>query len=108
MNIDKDSLWIIILTLGIGSFLLRFSFLGLVGDRQFSPRLLRHLRYTAVAIIPALVAPIVVYPNGSGSLEPIRLITALVTIGVGIWTKNMIIAIIAGMTTLFTMLYVII
>ena len=31
--IDKGSLWFIIFALGIGSFMLRFSFLGLVGDR---------------------------------------------------------------------------
>jgi branched-subunit amino acid transport protein len=99
--IDKDSLWIIIFTLGIGSFLLRFSFLGLVGDRPLPAWALRYLRYTAVAIIPALIAPIVALSNDAGTgPEPIRLIAAIVTIMVGVATHNVIIAIVAGAFTL--------
>ena len=40
---------------GIGTFLVRFSFLGLIGNRDLPPWLLRHLRYTPVAVFPALV-----------------------------------------------------
>ena len=40
---------------------------------------LRYLRYTAVAIIPALIAPIVALSNEAGTgPEPIRLIAAIV------------------------------
>ena len=63
---DLSDLWLIIIVLGIGSFGLRFMFLGLVGDRALPDWLLRHLRYTAVAILPALVAPIVVWPAATG------------------------------------------
>ena len=43
-------------------FALRYLFLGVIGSRQMPAWVLRHLRYTAVAIIPALVAPMVIWP----------------------------------------------
>ena len=105
--IDKDTLWIVIFGLGVGSFLLRFTFLGFVGDRPLPAWLVRHLRYTAVAILPALVAPLVVYSGQGGSTDPTRLIAAIATLGVGIWTRNVFAAIGAGALTLFVLVYAI-
>lgn len=104
--IDKDNLWFVIFGLGIGSFLLRFAFLGFVGDRPLPTWLVRHLRYTAVAILPALVAPLVVYSGEGGTTDPTRLGAAAVTLAVGIWTRNVFAAIGAGAGTLFLLVYV--
>ncbi len=95
-------LWIIILGLGIGSFALRFVFLGLVGDSPLPPWLLRHLRYTAVAILPALVAPLVVWPSATGG-EPdlARFAAAAVTFAVAYFWKGVAIAVLAGAATLY-------
>jgi branched-subunit amino acid transport protein len=99
--IETGTLWFIIFTLGVGSFLLRFSFLGLVGDRPLPDWALRCLRYTAVAIIPALIAPMVALSNEAETgPDAIRLIAALITLGVGIYTRNVIYAIFAGATVL--------
>lgn len=98
--VDNTTLWIIIFGLGLGSFLLRFSFLGLVGDRPLPDWLLRHLRYTAVAILPALVAPLVVYSGENGATDPTRVAAAIATLAAGIWTKNIFAAIGAGALTL--------
>ena len=104
--IDNNDLWIVIIGLGVGSYLLRFVFIGLVGGRQMPDWLLRHLRYTAVAVLPALVAPLVVWPAATnGTLDPARLTAALVTLSVGIATRNVFAAIFAGAATLYTMLY---
>ena len=104
--IDKGSLWFIIFALGIGSFMLRFSFLGLVGDRTLPAWALRYLRYTAVAIIPALLAPMVALSNETNTgPEPVRLIAAIVTFSVGAWTRNVIFAICTGAITLGLGLY---
>ncbi|WP_439522131.1 AzlD domain-containing protein [Marivita sp.] len=82
-------LWGIIIALGIGSFGLRFAFLGLVGDRAMPEWVLRHLRYTAVAVIPALVAPLVVWPTATGGTpDPTRLAAAAATFAIGYLTKN--------------------
>lgn len=104
--IDKDTLWLVIFGLGIGSFLLRFTFLGFVGDRPLPAWLVRHLRYTAVAILPALVAPLVVYSGEGSATDPTRLFAAAATLGVGIWTRNVFAAIGAGALTLGVLIFV--
>lgn len=104
--IDRAELWIVIIGLGLGSYLLRFTFIGLVGGRQLPAWVLRHLRYTAVAILPALVAPKVVWPDATGgSPDAARLLAALVTVAVGFYTKNVLKAIMAGAFTLYSMLF---
>lgn len=103
--IDKTTLWIVIFALGLGSFLLRFAFLGFVGDRPLPAWMVRHLRYTAVAILPALVAPLVVFSGETGGTEPTRVAAAVVTLAVGIWTRNVFAAIGAGALTLLGLVY---
>lgn len=103
--IDKTTLWIVIFALGIGSFLLRFTFLGFVGDRPLPAWLTRHLRYTAVAILPALIAPLVVFSGENGSTEPTRVVAAVVTLAVGMWTRNVLAAIGAGTLTVLGLVY---
>jgi branched-subunit amino acid transport protein len=104
--IDKTTLWIVIVGLALGSFFLRFVFTGLVGNRAMPPWLLRHLRYTAVAILPALVAPQAIWPAATGGQpDPARLSAAAVTLVVGLLTKNVLAAILSGAATLYGMLY---
>lgn len=104
--IDPTTLWIVIIGLGIGSYALRFTFLGLVGDRPMPPWLLRHLRYTAVAMLPAMVAPQVVWPAATGGAADLpRMAAAAVTLVVGLFTKNVLAAVFSGAATLFGMLY---
>lgn len=105
MTADAYPIWLIILGLAIGSFALRFAFLGLVGDREMPDWLLRHLRYTAVSIIPAMVAPLTVWPEATdGQPDPARLTAAGVTVVVGYVTKNLFAAILSGASTLFLLL----
>jgi len=101
---DTTELWLIIVALGAGSFGLRFVFLGLVGDRAMPDWVLRHLRYTAVAVIPALVAPLVLWPRATGG-EPdaTRLAAAAATFAVGYLTKNVFAAMGVGATVLVTL-----
>lgn len=99
-------LWIIIIGLGIGSFAIRFVFLGLVGDRDMPPWVLRHLRYTPVSIIPALVAPLVVWPGANdGNPDPTRLAAAFVCFAVAYIWKNVALAVLAGAGTLYGLLW---
>lgn len=104
--IDRPDLWIVIAGLAVGSFVLRFTFLGLVGDRPLPAWLMRHLRYTAVAILPALTAPLVVWPAATdGQTDPARLAAAIVTLAVGYVTRNLYAALAAGAAVLATLLY---
>ncbi|MEP2920742.1 AzlD domain-containing protein [Sulfitobacter sp.] len=105
---ETTQLWTVILLLGLGSFGLRFVFTGFVGDRPMPAWLLRHLRYTAVAILPALVAPQVIWPTATGgSFDIPRAAAAAVTLLVGLVTKNVLIAILSGAVTLYALLYLI-
>ncbi len=104
--IDRVELWTVILLLGLGSFGFRFLFLGIVGDRPLPAWLLRHLRYTAVAILPGLSAPLVVWPAATGGQpDPARMAAAVVTRGLGYFTKNVIFAILGGAITLYGGMY---
>ncbi|MDG1471038.1 MAG: AzlD domain-containing protein [Ascidiaceihabitans sp.] len=104
--IDKSTLWTVIILLGVGSFALRFSFLGLVGDRPMPAWLVRSLRYTAVAILPAMIAPLIAFSNEAGTgPDPSRLAAALMTLIVGAATKNVILALFTGASTLGIGLY---
>jgi branched-subunit amino acid transport protein len=102
MNFSTAEIWLIIAVLGIGTFALRFSFLGLIGNRDLPDWVLRHLRYTAVAILPAIVTPLVLWPSATGGqMDPARLAAAGVALVAGYLTKNAIWAIVLGMGTLY-------
>lgn len=104
--IETGTLWNVIIVLGVGSFCLRFVFTGLVGDRAMPDWLLRHLRYTAVAILPALVAPQVVWPAATDGVFDIpRAAAAAVALAVGLVTKNVLMAVLSGAATLYGLLY---
>ncbi|MDO5370813.1 AzlD domain-containing protein [Paracoccus sp. (in: a-proteobacteria)] len=91
------TIWLVIVVLGIGTFLLRWSFLSVVGDRPVPEWAQRILRYTAVSVLPAMVAPLVLWPAATGGqLDPVRLAAAAATVGLGLLTRNTLWAIIAG------------
>ncbi|MGH1356015.1 MAG: AzlD domain-containing protein [Thalassovita sp.] len=105
-QLETSTIWTVIIILGLGSFGLRFVFTGLIGERPMPEWILRHLRYTAVAILPALVAPAVAWPAATdGQLDASRLIAAIMTVVVGYVTKNALAAIFSGASSLYLSLY---
>ncbi|MCK0140971.1 AzlD domain-containing protein [Aliiroseovarius sp. F20344] len=105
-ELNHTTVWFVIFAMAIGSFLIRFSFLGLIGDRQMPEWVLRHLRYTPVAVLPGLVAPLMLWPAATGgNPDPARLAAALVTLAVGYFSKNVLAAILSGAATLYGLLF---
>ena len=101
MNYSEAQIWLIIALMGVGTYLIRFSFLGLVGNRKMPDWVLRHLRYTPVAVLPGLVAPLVLWPEATGgNPDPIRMAAAIATVLVAWWRKNMLWGAFAGAATL--------
>ena len=97
-------IWFVILGLALGTYAIRYSFLGMVGSRKLPRFAERLLRYTAVSVLPALVAPLVVAPPATGgAFDPPRFIAALVALVIGYWRRSAILTILAGMGTLFLM-----
>ena len=100
MSYSDAQIWTIIAVLGVGTYLIRFSFLGLIGDRRMPDWVLRHLRYTPVAVLPGLVAPLVLWPSATGGeTDPARLIAAAMTVLVAWWRKSLLWGGFAGMAT---------
>ena len=100
------AIWVVIVTVGAGTYLLRWSFLGAIGDRPIPAWAARALRYTAVAVLPALVAPLVAWPAATGGQpDPARLTAAAVTLGVGVLTRNVLYSVTGGMVALFGAFY---
>lgn len=89
--------WSLIAILGLITIGARGSFIAFSGRRELSPRLARYLRYVAVAIIPAMIAPLTIFPKSlGGETHPGWIIAALVALLVGLKTKNPLIIMIAG------------
>ena len=106
MNYTTLEIWGLILCLGVGTFLIRFSFIGMLGHRDMPEWILRHLRYAPVAVLPGLVAPLVLWPAATdGTFDAARALAALATLILGLATKSTIWAITAGAVTLYAMLY---
>ena len=98
--------WGVIALLGVGTFLIRFSFLGLIGRRKLPGWLLRHLRYTPVAVLPGMIAPLVVWPEATGgAFDTPRFAAALVTIVIGCLTRSAMWAVITGAAALYALMY---
>jgi len=105
MNYTTVEIWIVIVLVALGTYLIRFSFIGLVGDRELPQWVLRHLRYTPVAVLPGLVAPLVLWPDATGGdYNAPRLLAATVTLLLAVMFKNMLLAIFGGAATLFVMM----
>ena len=101
-ELAPSTLWFTIAALGVGTYLIRFSFLGFLGGRALPP--LRLLRYVPVAVFPALVAPQVLWPTATGGeFDAPRLLAALCTLLVGLWRRNVLLALGAGLGLLLVL-----
>lgn len=101
--IDNGTFWLVTLVLGIGTYLIRFSFLGLLGGRQLPDWLLTHLRYVGVAVLPAMVTPMILWPAAlGGAFDPLRMLAAVAALAAG-WRLGVVWAIFVGMGSLWAL-----
>ena len=99
--IDDATFWTLTAGLGIGTFLIRFSFLGFLGRRRMPDWLVLHLKYVGVGVLPAMVTPLVLWPAATGGdTDPARVLAALVTFVVA-FKLSVTGALVAGMGTLY-------
>lgn len=106
MTYSTAEIWTVILGLTVGTFIIRFSFLGPLANLDMPPWVLRLLRYTPVAVLPGLIAPLVIWPAATGGeTDPARIAAALTALILGVVTKNVVAAIFGGGIVLYAMLY---
>ncbi len=101
MTLSTFTIWSTIIGLGIATYMIRFSFLGLLGDWRPPGWAERMLRYLPMAMMPALAAPMVVFPSGAEAGDPLRLGCAALAIAVGVVTRNLLAAMVSGLLPFF-------
>lgn len=93
--------WGLILVIGVLTFLIRLSFIGLFGYFDEIPPQIEHgLRFVPAAVLAALVLPSFVTPGATG-LAVDKLAAGLVAGGVAWRTEDVFMTIGAGMATLW-------
>ncbi len=94
----------IIFAIGLGTYLLRLSFIGIVGDRTMPNWALVPLRFVAPAVLAALIAPAVLLNDGGLDVSPAsnpRAIAALVALLLAWKTRSVPVVIAAGLATVW-------
>jgi branched-subunit amino acid transport protein len=97
------SLWLLMLAIGAGTFLLRFLFIYLFGKIEMPYWLPRALRFVPAAALAALVFPALTHPAGhlDISLGNFRLLAGLGGALVAWRTRNVLLTILVGMALLW-------
>lgn len=99
--IENDGIiWLVILLLGAGSYLMRFAFLGFLGNRPYPAWALRLLRYAPQAVLPGIMVPMLLPAEGMPA-DPFRLTVAALAFLVGFLTRNTLYALICGLGLYF-------
>ena len=94
------SIWVTMAVAGSLTFLIRYSFIGILARWQPPQWIRRTLRFVPPAVLSAIVFPEVLFRDGSFTpLDP-RLAAAVVAALVAWRTKKAVLAIVAGMAVL--------
>ena len=103
-TMSNATVWAVMIGAGVGTLLIRFSFLALVGkERTIHPVVERALRLVPPAVLATLAIPALVRTNGALdiSFDNLRLLAGLAA-GVVAWrTKNLFLTIATGMAVLW-------
>lgn len=96
-------LWLTILAAGIGTFLLRLSFIELWKWLRVPPLLMQALDYVPAAVLAALVLPALLRSGGSidVSFDNLRLYAGLTALAVAWYTRSMLMTLTTGMAALW-------
>lgn len=103
MPLDSLTLWLTMVIIGTGTFLIRFSFIWLFGRGQISPVVQRVLRFVPAAVLSALIMPSFVLSQQAGFSfgNNHRMWAGIVAAVVAARSGNVLLTISAGMATLW-------
>ncbi len=101
--IPASYFWQNILLLALGTFCIRFSLISLSGRVKISERTKELFSYIPAAILPALVAPMVFFHQGSATwlLGKERALVLMLTIAVCAFTRSTLATILFGLVALY-------
>ena len=101
--------WLAIIGLAIGTFAIRYSFIGLLAGKKLPPRFERALQLAVPSIFAALVVPLILLNAGEFNLN-VRwphIVAAVVTGIYAWWRGGMLLSLVIGMATLHGLLWLI-
>ena len=100
-------IWLMIICMGLVTYLERGSFVLFLGNRKFPERVERSLRLVPPAVLAALVTPAFLFRDDAidFSLGNYRLLAGVVAALAAWWSKNVIVTILMGMATLWLLQY---
>lgn len=106
MRLDGMTYGLMMVAIGAGTFLIRFSFIWLFGRGQVRPEVQRLLRFVPPAVLSALALPAFVYaPAAEFSFVSPRFLAGLVAAGVAAKSRSVLLTILSGMTTLWALTF---
>lgn len=98
--------WLVVVVIGLGTYAMRLSFIGLLGTRPMPLWAQRPLRFVAPAVLAALVVPAVTLSDGVVDVTPLgnpRFVAAAVAALVAWRLKNVAGVIVVGMGLLWVL-----
>jgi len=97
------NLWLIIIGMGVITYVIRLSMIVVSGQIQISDNIQRALRYVPPAVLSAIIVPEMLQPGGTLdiSLGNERLLAGLIAIAVAWFTKNLLWTVTIGMISLW-------
>ena len=96
----------IVLAIGVGTYLIRLSFIGIVGNRTMPEWAMTPIRFVAPAVLAALAAPAVLLHDGVLDISPAtnpRAIAAAVALLLAWKTRNVAAVIATGLVTVWAL-----
>ena len=104
---SEAMVWLVLILVGLGGFLERFSFIFLFGKIKMPVWLRRALRFVPASVLAALVFPALTHPAGLLDLSfgNFRLLAGLVGAVVAWRSRNVLLTLLVGMATLWALQY---
>ena len=103
------TLWLMILVIGVVTYAIRLSCIGLLGQKDMPALLLKALHFVPITVLPAIILPELLLRNNTLVLSlqnPRWLAGILATLGA--WrTRNVLLTIAVGMVALWVLEFVI-
>ncbi len=96
-------LWLTMIVIGVGTFMLRFSFIWLFGRGKVRPEIEQLLKFVPAAVLAALALPAFVFSSETFSYANPRLLAGLIAAIVAWRSRNVLLTISAGMGALWLM-----
>jgi branched-subunit amino acid transport protein len=99
------TLWLMLLIIGLITYAIRLSCIGLLGQREMPALLLKALRFVPITVLPAIILPQLFLRNNMLvlSVQNPRWIAGILAAIVAWRTRNVLLTILVGMVALWVL-----